>query len=189
MIPGDQHIWLLSKCGDQNLGLACTEDGLFLGRTPLAERRGGFHAVRPKGDLQRLLNHAYGAEIAVERLLPGLATVASALSRDNLCLAQIAAVQLRLPDLPDAVTRARVEAEDLLIKRGQGTSWNDAEHPRTGTPPNPGWFAPKPGWTRGCGQRKPRREEEAGGSRRTSLTPWGRAAGGLGRPHSGPAPG
>jgi hypothetical protein len=38
-------------------------------------------------------------------------------------------------------------AEDSLIKyaRDEGTggaNWNPALHPRTGTPPNPGWFAP-----------------------------------------------
>lgn len=32
-----------------------------------------------------------------------------------------------------------MQAEDLLIK---SADWNPALHPRTGTPPNPGWFAP-----------------------------------------------
>ena len=41
-------------------------------------------------------------------------------------------------------------AEDSLIKyaRDEGTggaNWNPALHPRTGTPPNPGWFAPTDG--------------------------------------------
>jgi hypothetical protein len=154
-----------------DLGLACTEDGLFLGRTALVERRGGFYAVRPKGDLKRLFSHAYGADIGVDRLLPGLATVASALAKNNLCLAQIAAVRLRLPNLPDAITRAGLEAEDLMIKRGRGdarfarAAWDDAEHPRTGAAPNPGWFAPKSGPSehgrptqvgqRGRGEREP----------------------------------
>lgn len=70
MIPADQHTWRLSKYGDQNLGLACTEDGLFLGRTPLVERHGRLFTVRPKGDLERVLSHAYGAEIGADRLLP-----------------------------------------------------------------------------------------------------------------------
>lgn len=76
--------------------------------------------------------------------MPGLASVAAALSENNLALAQIAAVHLRLPDLPDTLARAALEAEDLLIKRGSA-AWDEARHPRTGTPPNPGWFAPNPG--------------------------------------------
>jgi hypothetical protein len=139
VIPADQHIWRLSKCGDQNLALACTEDGLFLGRTPLLERHGG-GLLRPRDDIERLLSHAYGPAIGVERLFPGLATTASALSQKNLCLAQIAAVQLRLPDLPDGVTRDGLEAEDRLIKRARSNgglaraTWDDAQHPRTGVP-------------------------------------------------------
>jgi hypothetical protein len=81
--------------------------------------------------------------------MPGLAAVAVALSTDDLSLAQIAAVHLRLPDLPDEATRAALEAGDLLTKhvgdRLARAAWDDAEHPRTGTPPNPGWFAPKDG--------------------------------------------
>jgi hypothetical protein len=119
VIAADQHIWRLSNRGDRNLGVACTEDGLFLGRTPLLKRHGGFYTARPKVDLKRLLDHAYGSEIGLKRVLPGLATVASALSEKNLCLAQIAALQLRLPDLPAAVTRDGLEAEDRLIKRAR----------------------------------------------------------------------
>jgi hypothetical protein len=145
MIPADQHIWRLSKSGDQNLGLACSEDGLCLGRVPLVERRGDLFLVRPKRDLERLLSRVCGAEIDVERLTFGLTTVASALAAKNLALAQIAAVHLRLPDLPDAATRAALEAQDLLIKGDRATVWNDCKHPRTGIPPNPGWFAPNDG--------------------------------------------
>lgn len=84
-------------------------------------------------------------------MMPGLATVASALNRRDLCRASIAAVHLRIPDLPDPFARLAMETEDLLIKvearadqllRGD---WNPAEHPRAGTSPNPGWFAPTDG--------------------------------------------
>ena len=67
--------------------------------------------------------------------MSGFATVAAALNADDAALARIAAVHLKIP----------VAAEDLLIKyaRGEGGSdWNPALHPRTGAPPNPGWFAP-----------------------------------------------
>jgi hypothetical protein len=110
----------------QNLGRACTEEGLLLGRTPLVERQGGLYAVRAKGDLERLLKHAYGGDLNAERLLPGLTAVASALARKNLCLAQIAAVHLRLPELSDATTRELLEGrgprDQARTKRWQARS-------------------------------------------------------------------
>jgi hypothetical protein len=48
-------------------------------------------------------------------------------------------VHLRVPDLPNRNARSALEAEDILIK---SDDWNPALHPRAGTPPNPGWFAP-----------------------------------------------
>ena len=66
MIPADQPIWRLSKSGDQNFGLACSEDGLCLGRTPLVERRGNLFFVRPKRDLERLLSRVYRVEAGAD---------------------------------------------------------------------------------------------------------------------------
>lgn len=145
MLPAGQHLWRLSAGGDRNLGLCCSEEGLLLGRTPLIERCGGTYVVRRQADLERLLGRAYGGEAVAARLMPGLATVAAALGERNLPLAQIAAIHLRLPDLPDILVRASLEAEDRLIKASGGAVWDETRHPRTGTPPNPGWFAPSPG--------------------------------------------
>jgi hypothetical protein len=84
-------------------------------------------------------------------VLPGLALVAANLTEQNLCLAQIAAVHLMLPDLPDMLVPASLAAEDRLIKAEQTgellnrTGWDPAEHPRAGVPPNRGWFAPTGG--------------------------------------------
>jgi hypothetical protein len=128
---------------------------LVLGTTPLIERRDSGFVVRKRHEIERLLDGAYRAdrqqpsELDVDRLMPGLATVASALNANDPCLACIAAVHLRLPDLPDLFARSRMEAEDVLIKSapsdGQSVNWDPALHPRTGTPPNPGWFAPTDG--------------------------------------------
>ncbi len=74
--------------------------------------------------------------------MPGLATVAAALNANDQALARIAAVHLRIPDLPDQAARDAMEAADVLIK---SADWNPALHPRAGTPPNPGWFAPTDG--------------------------------------------
>lgn len=99
--------------------------------------------------------------------------MAQALDEKNLCLAQIAAVHLRLPELPDASARVAIVTEDLLIKSEQSSAqfarvgWDEAKHPRTGTPPNPGWFAPRDGSSEGpassavtANEREERRPEE-----------------------------
>jgi hypothetical protein len=151
LITAGEHVWQLSEAGDNSLGLSCTAEGLFLGRTPLIERRGDGYFVRPRAELARLLGRAYGADIIPDRLMPGFAAVAGALGIKNLCLAQIAAVHLRLPHLPGTIERIGVEAEDMLIKLERvmeqfvRVAWDEAEHPRTGTPPNPGWFASRNG--------------------------------------------
>jgi len=144
-------IWRLSEPGADNLGLACSEEGLLLGRTPLIERRDGRFVVREPGEIKRLFSRAYRTEVDPTPLLGGLATVAAALNANDLLLARIAAVHLRIPDLPDEAARERMEAEDRLIKYARGElvaksgDWNPALHPRAGTAPNPGWFAPTDG--------------------------------------------
>jgi hypothetical protein len=145
------QMWRLSEAGDDNLGLACTADGLVLGRTSLIERQDQEFVVRERREIERLLRCAYETDPPVERIMPGLATVARALNADDQCLARIAAVHLRIPDLPSPLARSEMETEDRLIKyvrdEGGETNWDPAKHPRTGTPPNPGWFAPTDGGT------------------------------------------
>jgi len=146
-------MWRLSEAGPRNLGLACTDDGLLLGRTSLVERRDGRFVVRPRGEIERLLKWAYHGEPPVDWLMSGLARVASALNANDQCLARIAAVHLQMPDLASAAVRDALAAEDALIKyardEGMGAAnWNPALHPRTGTPPNPGWFATTDGASR-----------------------------------------
>jgi hypothetical protein len=138
------QMWRLSDAVPQNLGLACTDDGLLLGRTSLIERRNGHFVVRARGEIERLLKCAYDGEPPVDRLMSGLARVASALNANDQCLARIAAVHLQMPDLASAAVRDALAAEDTLIKYardGGAANWNPALHPRTGAPPNPGWFA------------------------------------------------
>jgi hypothetical protein len=143
------QMWRLSEAGDENLGLACTADGLVLGRTPLIERRDQEFVVRERREIERLLRRAYETAPPVERIMPGLATVVRALNADDQCLARIAAVHLRIPDLPSPLARSKMETEDRLIKyardEGGETNWDPTKHPRAGTPPNPGWFAPTDG--------------------------------------------
>jgi hypothetical protein len=149
MIPG---IWRLSEnSSDDNLGLACTEQGLVLGRTALIERRDGRFVVRERSELECLFSLAYGRVATARRLMPGLATVASALNANDQALARIAAVHLRIPDLPDRAARDAMEVADTLIKYARdeagSADWNPKLHPREiykaspDDPKHPGWPA------------------------------------------------
>ena len=109
------QVWRLSEYSHDNLGLACTAQGLMLGRTPLIERRDGRFVVRERSEIARLLGRAYRSEVAVHRLMPGLTTVAAALNANDLGMANIAAVHLKIPDLPDRSARDAMEAEDAFI--------------------------------------------------------------------------
>jgi hypothetical protein len=162
LLPFGVQLWSLTDAGDGNLGLCCDESGLSLGRTPLIDHRDGCFFVRPQSDLERLFKRSSpGADL--DRLLRGLRVVKSALDQNNLCLAQIAAVQLRIPNLTGFLARAALEAEDRLIKAELGSDvlarggWDPDKHPRTGAPPNAGWFAP----TGGTGSAGSAQEGEA----------------------------
>jgi hypothetical protein len=151
VVPTGAQLWKLSAHGPASLGLSCTETELFLAGTALVERHGRGCAVRPPEELERLLRRAYGAAVPLDRVMSGFRVVAAALGERDLCLAQIAAVQLRMPDLPDQIARGDLEVEDRLIKGAASgewlarAGWDPAEHPRAGVPPNPGWFAPTDG--------------------------------------------
>jgi hypothetical protein len=106
------QVWRLSEYSEDNLGLSCTEDGLFLGRTPLT----GTRFLRSRAEIERLLSHAYGTDVDIDQLVSALSTVTAALNANDPCLARIAAVHLRIPELPDEAARDRLEAEDILIK-------------------------------------------------------------------------
>jgi hypothetical protein len=128
-------IWRLSEAGENNFGLACDEEGLTLGRTPLIERLAGRFVVRDAADIQRLLSRAYRMEVDAKPLMGGMAAVAAALNASDLLLARIAAVHLRIPDLPDQASRDALESEDRLIKDARGGfvaksgDWDPALHP------------------------------------------------------------
>ena len=98
--------------------------------------------MRDQSEIECLLSRAYRSALPLQRLMAGLANVAKALNANDLCLAQIAAVHLRIPALPIKPRGNELEAADILIK---SVDWNPALHPRAGTPPNPGWFAPTDG--------------------------------------------
>ena len=136
-------------------GVRCDERGLFVGGAPALRRslrlegREGW-APRPPAELNRDLSACYGFPVDASTKRSGLAIVARALERGDLALAQIAALLLQFPDPPSLTKDASAQGaaalawqllESGLLKAG----WDPAAHPRTGEPPNPGWFAPKDG--------------------------------------------
>jgi hypothetical protein len=142
------HIWRLSEPGGGALGLACNGDGLVLGRTPLVERCGGRFVVRDQNEIGRLLRRAYGSDIAPERIMGGLATVAAALNANDRALACIAAVHLRIPDLPNETARNALEAKDAFIRSANRTSalhCCEIQKASPNDPKHPGWPAGTPG--------------------------------------------
>jgi hypothetical protein len=151
------HVWRLSD-RKRSPGLRCAEEGLFLAETPLLERHSTGFAVRPQADLERILDRGFGFKVSLDHVMSGLGTVASALNAGDLCRARIAAVHLRIPDLPDAFARLDMQLEDVALKLDRiakttaagdwnpaSGGWDSDKHPRAGTGPNPGWFAPTGG--------------------------------------------
>jgi hypothetical protein len=140
---------------DDREGVSCDADGLFVGDVPLlvvspSSDGGAVWSVRPEAELNAELSSHYDLAVDVAAKIGGMSTVARALNQGNLVLAKIAAVQLQFPDRPEpseiSSLDERIElATDLywcgLLKAGP--DW-DAKHPRTGTKPNPGWFAHVP---------------------------------------------
>ena len=82
--------------------------------------------------------------------MPGLATVAAALNANDPCLARIAAVHLRIPDLPDRAARDDMEAADILIKWRAKADAREIHKASPDDPKHPGW----PAGTAGGRRRK-----------------------------------
>jgi hypothetical protein len=137
--------------------------------------------VRERSEIARLVKYSFSNGVAIDRLLPGLTIIASALNANNQAGARIAAVHLQIPNLPSLAARDAMIAEDAMItyaRDGGGASdWNPDLHPRTGAPPNSGWFA-----TTGGHREEPGQDESSSsqsrlriaanedGSRRTDVT-------------------
>jgi hypothetical protein len=137
-------------------GISCDEQGVFVGDVPLLRRCTGScghvtWSVRTAAELNDELTALYRLPVDVAAKAGALALIAAAFNRGDLAMAAIAAGQMRLPDPPriskeaESADEVAHRASDLrrigLLKAAP--DW-DAKHPRTGTKPNPGWFALKP---------------------------------------------
>jgi len=150
----NQRSWQVSE-ERSGLGLCCAENGLFLANTSLLDRRPEGFSPRPQAELEVILSRGFRFSVSLDRVMGGLSAVASALNAGDLCRVRIAAVHLRIPDLPDAFARLDMQLEDVALKLDRiakttaagdwnpaGRDWDPDKHPRAGTGPNPGWFAP-----------------------------------------------
>jgi hypothetical protein len=147
-------LFTLSKEGISE-GIRCSAHGVGVGGVPLLRRISGPRdATRwlPRGpaELDAELSERYSLPVDFAAKAGGLATIAEALNAGNVALAQIATLHLRLPDPPPrAKSSMPLEAAIALatelyrsgILKGD---WDPSKHPRTGTPPNPGWFTEVP---------------------------------------------
>ena len=134
-------------------GIECGANGLRVGGIALLARDAkDTWTRRDEGDLSRELSKLYGFPLDLGRKRRGVDVVAAALNNGELARAQIAALLLQLPD-PPASAGAQLgdlEKRRLALELAAGgllkadADW-DEKHPRTGEPPNPGWFAPTSG--------------------------------------------
>lgn len=93
----------------------CGEEGLYFGGVPLIAHDGnGCYRVRRAAEIEALLAAAYATPPEPARLVAGLHRVAAHLGDGNLSLAMIAAVHLRLADVPEDRIEHLAQAHRLL---------------------------------------------------------------------------
>lgn len=100
----------LAPAGDR-FGVSCDEHGAFLGTIPLLDRaaveRTEQWRSRSVAALNAAIGNAYGLPVDLAAKAGGIDAIARALNSDNVALAQIAALQLRLPPVPQLKKRGR----------------------------------------------------------------------------------
>jgi hypothetical protein len=132
-----RHFHLSSN---QELGVSCDENGLFVGGVPLLEFRGmsGFEQWQPRtvSDLNRDLGARYGLPVEFNMKISGLTTIARALNRGDIIHAQIATLHLRIPDPPIQRNSLQTQSEiinlawQLQFSGFLKAEWDPAKHPR-----------------------------------------------------------
>jgi len=141
--PPLRQLLHLYRLADESAdGVACNENGLSVGGTPLLVRVAGptgqdCWRVRPVANINRGLTLRYGLPVDVAEKVAGLSIVAGALDDGDLLHAQFAALHLRFPDPPPlfkASGLSGVEAAVLVLQlHASGLlkgDWNPDLHPR-----------------------------------------------------------
>ena len=109
---------LAKRLGDR--GVYCGPDGLFVGTAPLLERNAQAprFAPRPLAVINRDLEACYGLRVDLARKMAGFGAVARALDDGDLARACIAAVFLRLPEIPEETPQAFAKCALSLAEEG-----------------------------------------------------------------------
>jgi hypothetical protein len=154
-MPGLRAFSLAAKRGSE--GVSCDANGVFVGGVPLLQPPSTgtpYWTARGAAELNKELSVRYRLPIEIASKAGSLGLITAALNRGDVAMAAIAAVQMQIPD-PPPLAKA-VESPGDLARRASDLRrsrllkvWEPEEHPRTGTPPNPGWFAPKSGASEG----------------------------------------
>ncbi len=95
-------------------GLYCGRDGLFLGPSALIEHHEGAYRLRPQDEIAILLAAAYKSIPDPTSCFARLPRVAAALEKGDLARAMIAALHLRLGEIPKERMASLARAEALL---------------------------------------------------------------------------
>lgn len=128
------------KSGAMMLGLSCDEEGIFLAGeyavvTPITDATGRrLFRARSIAEINVALSAAYGRAVDFSDRMAGLRLAARYLTAGDWALAKIAAVHLRVPDLPDAAAVSRLRKAEELLRF-------NPNHRPAGTPDG-GQFAP-----------------------------------------------
>ena len=143
------------SAGQDSGGVSCNARGVFVGDVPLLERqrfdgRSGPWTVRPLAELNDELTACYRLPVDITAKAGALTLITNALNRGDFAMAAIATVQMQFPD-PTPLVKG-IESDDEMVRRALElyrsgllkVDWDPTKHPRTGTPPNRGWFAPVP---------------------------------------------
>ena len=125
--------------------VTCNQNGVFVGCIPLLKKADGFWKPRSIAELNNELTNCYRLPVDIASKVDALALIASALNRGDFALAAIATVHMQIPDPPARALKMddefRRRALALYYSGFLKAGWDPAKHPRTGTKPNPGWFA------------------------------------------------
>jgi hypothetical protein len=125
-------------------GLSCDAEGIyFAGECPLvlpvADETGRMvYRVRALDEIEFLLSIGHGRKVAFAERMPALRQIADRMTAGELAHAQIATMLLKLRELPDAATVARVALADGLLR------FNPYHQPAGAPDGIGGLFAPTP---------------------------------------------
>jgi hypothetical protein len=98
-------------------GVSCDESGPSIGPVRLLRRTMFGFEPRPQAELDFVFTKTFGAPLDWRSRMPGLLAIAHALDENNLALAMIGTLHLRLPVLNEKQT-ARAKSAEKLLKAG-----------------------------------------------------------------------